>query len=102
MAASPSTARQPVTEDTAPASPPVLSSALSAVDRETVSSGLRIGTPAPATRGFGADAFREVADTIALTLKHDLTDERAALLRGRVTDLATAFPLYADLDGIAG
>ncbi|WP_372462582.1 hypothetical protein [Streptomyces solaniscabiei] len=101
MAASPSTARQPVTEDTAPASPPVLSSALSAVGREMVSSGLRIGTPAPATRGFGVDVFREVAD-IALTLKHDLTDERAALLRGRVTDLATAFPLYADLDGIAG
>src|SRR6266571_3026901 len=30
-----------------------------------VSSGLRIGTPALATRGFGAAAFREVADVIA-------------------------------------
>ncbi|MFE2509070.1 serine hydroxymethyltransferase [Streptomyces naganishii] len=67
-----------------------------------VSSGLRIGTPALATRGFGADAFREVADIIALTLKDDLTDERAALLRGRVTTLADKFPLYADLNGIAG
>ncbi|MER7193051.1 serine hydroxymethyltransferase [Streptomyces flaveolus] len=67
-----------------------------------VSSGLRIGTPALATRGFGAEAFREVADIIALTLKDDLTDERAVALRGRVTDLAAAFPLYADLDGIAG
>ncbi|TMR37384.1 serine hydroxymethyltransferase [Actinomadura geliboluensis] len=67
-----------------------------------ISSGLRIGTPALATRGFGADAFREVADTIALALKDDLTDERAGLLRSRVTALADKFPLYADLNGCAG
>ncbi|HEX8866841.1 MAG TPA: serine hydroxymethyltransferase, partial [Lentzea sp.] len=34
-----------------------------------VSSGLRIGTPALATRGFGEPEFREVADIIALTLR---------------------------------
>ncbi|MGX4690053.1 serine hydroxymethyltransferase [Streptomyces sp. JNUCC 63] len=62
-----------------------------------VSSGLRIGTPALATRGFGADEFREVADIIACALKEeDLTDESAGLLRGRVTALAEKFPLYAD------
>ncbi|MGW5122684.1 serine hydroxymethyltransferase [Streptomyces sp. NPDC004069] len=68
-----------------------------------VSSGLRIGTPALATRGFGAEEFREVADIIARALKEeDLTDEGAALLRGRVTALAEKFPLYAEgtaLDG---
>ncbi|MFJ5151205.1 serine hydroxymethyltransferase [Streptomyces sp. NPDC088353] len=62
-----------------------------------VSSGLRIGTPALATRGFGAEEFREVADIIARALKEeDLTDEGAGLLRGRVTALAEKFPLYAD------
>ncbi|GED84987.1 serine hydroxymethyltransferase [Streptomyces sp. 6-11-2] len=61
-----------------------------------VSSGLRIGTPALATRGFGAEEFREVADIIARALKEeDLTDEGAGLLRGRVTALAEKFPLYA-------
>ena len=33
-----------------------------------VSSGIRIGTPALATRGFGEDEFREVADIIAAAL----------------------------------
>ncbi|MFE9169441.1 serine hydroxymethyltransferase [Streptomyces kebangsaanensis] len=67
-----------------------------------VSSGLRIGTPALATRGFGTDEFREVADIIACALKEeDLTDESAALLRGRVTALAEKFPLYADQTGPA-
>ncbi|MFD4956819.1 serine hydroxymethyltransferase [Streptomyces sp. NPDC058451] len=62
-----------------------------------VSSGLRIGTPALATRGFGAEEFREVADVIARALKEeDLTDESAALLRDRVTALAEKFPLYAE------
>lgn len=67
-----------------------------------ISSGLRIGTPALATRGFEAGEFREVADIIALALKEELTDERADLLRGRVTALAGKFPLYADQNGFAG
>ncbi|HCA88420.1 MAG TPA: serine hydroxymethyltransferase, partial [Streptomyces sp.] len=67
-----------------------------------VSSGLRIGTPALATRGFGAAEFREVADIIAHTLREDLTEERAGLLRDRVTTLTEKFPLYTHLDGAAG
>ncbi|MYU14076.1 aminotransferase class I/II-fold pyridoxal phosphate-dependent enzyme, partial [Streptomyces sp. SID8361] len=59
-----------------------------------VTSGLRIGTPALATRGFTADDFREVADVIAQTLKpsHD-----AEALKARVTALADKHPLYAHL-----
>lgn len=59
-----------------------------------VTSGLRIGTPALATRGFGADEFTEVADIIAETLQGELTDETAGLLRGRVEALAAKHPLY--------
>ena len=59
-----------------------------------VTSGLRIGTPALATRGFGATEFTEVADVIAEALQGDLTDETAGLLRGRVEALATKHPLY--------
>ncbi|MEU7059029.1 serine hydroxymethyltransferase [Streptomyces sp. NPDC046197] len=67
-----------------------------------VSSGLRIGTPALATRGFGAEEFREVADIIAEALKEErLGDERAGLLRDRVEKLAGAFPLYPRLNGDA-
>ncbi|WP_368396862.1 serine hydroxymethyltransferase [Streptomyces sclerotialus] len=64
-----------------------------------VSSGLRIGTPALATRGFGREEFREVADIIAQTLKDEPDEERTAALRGRVTALAQKFPLYPGLDG---
>jgi glycine hydroxymethyltransferase len=65
-----------------------------------VSSGLRIGTPALATRGFGEAEFREVADIIAQALKDEqLGDERAHLLRDRVEKLAAAFPLYPHLNG---
>ncbi|MEU5025139.1 serine hydroxymethyltransferase [Streptomyces milbemycinicus] len=64
-----------------------------------VSSGLRIGTPALATRGFGETEFREVADIIAQALREEqLSDERAGLLHDRVDKLAGAFPLYPHLD----
>ncbi|WP_030676246.1 serine hydroxymethyltransferase [Streptomyces sp. NRRL B-1347] len=59
-----------------------------------VTSGLRIGTPALATRGFGAEDFREVADVIAETLKPDFD---AAALAARVSALAAKHPLYPGL-----
>lgn len=62
-----------------------------------ISSGLRIGTPALATRGFGAAEFTEVADIIAQALKGELSDHDAVLLRDRVTVLAEKFPLYPHL-----
>jgi glycine hydroxymethyltransferase len=60
-----------------------------------VTSGLRIGTPALATRGFGADDFREVADIIAQALKPEYGENSAAALRERVSALAAKHPLYA-------
>jgi glycine hydroxymethyltransferase len=63
-----------------------------------VSSGLRIGTPALATRGFGDDEFREVADIIAAALGTDFDDSVRAALRRRVAALAERFPLYPGLD----
>ncbi|MGP9504404.1 serine hydroxymethyltransferase [Specibacter sp. AOP5-B1-6] len=66
-----------------------------------VSSGLRIGTPALATRGFGPAEFTEVADIIAEAIKGELSEESAVLLRDRVTILAEKFPLYPHLSGAA-
>jgi glycine hydroxymethyltransferase len=56
-----------------------------------VSSGLRIGTPALATRGFAQPAFREVADVIAQALKPTYDEDG---LRARVQALVDAHPLY--------
>ncbi|MBK0296368.1 serine hydroxymethyltransferase, partial [Bacillus sp. S34] len=57
-----------------------------------VTSGVRIGTPALATRGFGDTEFTEVADIIALTL---MPNPDIDALSARVKALADAFPLYA-------
>jgi glycine hydroxymethyltransferase len=62
-----------------------------------VSSGLRIGTPALATRGFDAAAFEEVADVIAVALSGPLDVAGTAELRDRVENLASKFPLYPHL-----
>jgi len=61
-----------------------------------VSSGLRIGTPALATRGFGESEFREVAEVIAASLRADFDATSSAELRQRVTNLAQSVPLYRD------
>ncbi|MFI9270326.1 serine hydroxymethyltransferase [Kitasatospora sp. NPDC052896] len=62
-----------------------------------VTSGLRIGTPALATRGFQAEDFREVADVIAEALKPGFDEAKAAALKARVTALAAKYPLYPEL-----
>ncbi|RNE64027.1 serine hydroxymethyltransferase [Cryobacterium tepidiphilum] len=59
-----------------------------------VTSGLRIGTPALATRGFGDAEFTEVSDVIAEALKPGAD---TAALRTRVKALTDAFPLYPGL-----
>ena len=60
-----------------------------------VTSGLRIGTPALATRGFDAEAFTEVADIIAETLKPGADTEK---LHARVVALTEKFPLYNGIE----
>ncbi|MCT1658260.1 serine hydroxymethyltransferase [Brevibacterium luteolum] len=60
-----------------------------------VTSGLRIGTPALATRGFGANEFTEVADIIAESLK---PSPDVAALKARVAKLTADFPLYEGLN----
>ena len=64
-----------------------------------VTSGLRVGTPALATRGLDVDAFREVGKVIGAALQGDdaaFAGVKDDLAR-RVSTVAGAFPLYADL-----
>jgi glycine hydroxymethyltransferase len=61
-----------------------------------VTSGLRIGTPALAARGFQADDFATVADLIAQCLIA-APDEDTAKLARAVTELAERYPLYPQL-----
>ncbi|WP_010525721.1 serine hydroxymethyltransferase [Nesterenkonia sp. F] len=70
-----------------------------------VTSGLRIGTPALASRGFGDAEFREVAEIIADVLKtgaehaeEGVPAAELSALRTRVEQLAADFPLYEGLE----
>jgi glycine hydroxymethyltransferase len=66
-----------------------------------VTSGLRLGTPAGTTRGFGEAEFRRVGQLIAdvvdsLAASGEGGDPRAeALVKAKVDDLTARFPIYA-------
>jgi glycine hydroxymethyltransferase len=65
-----------------------------------VTSGLRVGTSALATRGLQADDFAEVGDIIATALTPDFAAKRDELSE-RVSAIAERYPLYEAL-GRAG
>jgi glycine hydroxymethyltransferase len=58
-------------------------------------SGVRLGSPAVTTRGFGETEMREVAALIARTLENLASEENLAKVRARVAALTERFPLYA-------
>ncbi len=60
-----------------------------------VTSGLRLGTPAITTRGFGADETRELTGWIADILDDINNEETIERVRGQVLDLCKRFPVYA-------
>jgi len=62
--------------------------------KSTVTSGVRLGTPAITTRGFDTDATQRLAECIADVL--DVPDDESvrSTASETVTDLCTAFPIY--------
>jgi glycine hydroxymethyltransferase len=68
-----------------------------------VTSGIRLGTPAGTTRGFGEEEFRVVGQLIAEVVDgmarngDDGDGQVEERVRGRVTELCTAFPIYPGL-----
>jgi glycine hydroxymethyltransferase len=62
-----------------------------------VSSGLRIGTAALATRGLQVDDFREIGKVIGETLTGGFDNDKRAELSERTRALAERYPLYPQL-----
>jgi glycine hydroxymethyltransferase len=62
-----------------------------------VSSGLRIGTPALATRGLQVDDFSELGRIIAEALTTEEFDGVRGELSERAAAVAERYPLYASL-----
>ncbi|MEO1501045.1 MAG: serine hydroxymethyltransferase [Pseudomonadota bacterium] len=72
-------------------------------EKPTVTSGIRLGTPAGTTRGFGEDEFRQIADWI-----NEVVDGLAsngeegngtveAKVKGEVAEMCARFPIYPHL-----
>ena len=61
-----------------------------------VTSGLRIGTPALATRGMGSTEMELVGTWIADLLEEDAGESRVLRIRNQVAELCAAFPLYQE------
>ena len=60
--------------------------------KPTITSGLRLGTAAMTTRGFGPDEMREVGQIILQALAPETTDADLARLLERSRSLSAAFP----------
>jgi glycine hydroxymethyltransferase len=70
-------------------------------EKPTVTSGIRLGTPAATTRGFGAEEFREVGACIVEILDAEASGANSDAARRRVSDrveaLCSRFPIYAGM-----
>ena len=63
-------------------------------EKPMVTSGIRLGTPACTTRGFGPEEMRRIANLIADTLEAPEDESVAARVRKEVHQLTQQFPVY--------
>ncbi|WP_316570573.1 serine hydroxymethyltransferase [Neobacillus sp. YIM B06451] len=61
-----------------------------------VTSGIRIGTAAVTTRGFGEEEMKEIASIMAFTLKNHEDEAKLADAKARVDALTSKFTLYPE------
>ncbi|MGD9866356.1 MAG: serine hydroxymethyltransferase, partial [Pseudodonghicola sp.] len=72
-------------------------------EKPTVTSGIRLGSPAGTTRGFGEAEFRQIADWIIEVVDglaangEDGNAEVEAKVRGEVAEFLARFPIYPNL-----
>ncbi len=71
-------------------------------EKPFITSGIRLGTPAGTTRGFGVGEFETIADWIVevldgLAVHGDDNSTVEQAVRARVLDLCRRFPIYPDL-----
>lgn len=59
-------------------------------EKPTITSGIRIGTPAVTTRGFKEEDMKEIADLIDMVVREEKLEE----VKSRVTALCKKYPLY--------
>ncbi|NCA96126.1 MAG: serine hydroxymethyltransferase, partial [Methanomicrobia archaeon] len=63
----------------------------------TVTSGIRIGTPAVTTRGMKEEEMKKIAFLIDQAIIHKNDEEKLKTVKAEVEALTKAFPIYKDL-----
>ena len=71
-------------------------------EKPMVTSGIRLGSPAGTTRGFGEPEFRQIADWIievvdGLAANGDDNGAVEAKVKAEVTEMCARFPIYPNL-----
>ncbi len=71
-------------------------------EKPFVTSGIRVGSPAGTTRGFGVREFTLIADLITevldgLAANPEANDKIEQGVKARVEELCKAFPIYPEL-----
>ncbi len=64
-------------------------------EKPTVTSGIRVGTPAVTSRGFKEEEMVEIAELMAMTAS-DAFEEKADEIRARVSAMTAKHPIYND------
>jgi glycine hydroxymethyltransferase len=62
-----------------------------------VSSGIRLGAPAVTTRGMKEDDMKTIAQLIFDALKHINDENHLAVIKTKVKELTSTYPIYKDL-----
>lgn len=65
----------------------------------TVTSGIRLGSPAGTTRGFGTTEFEQIADLMTEVIKYP-TQATAQKIKKDVVELCKRFPIYTHRKGV--